>query len=68
MPDFDFSEIPADTLTEVCSRSLHTVDGLWFLSVEDKFGFDAAFTPTLIFRLFTDCRSFDVFNASLLIA
>ena len=43
MPDFDFSEIPADTLTEVCSRSLHTVDGLWFLSVEDKFGFDAAF-------------------------
>ncbi|MFC2056588.1 DUF6125 family protein [Chloroflexota bacterium] len=43
MPDFDFSKIPTDTLIEVCSRSLHTVDGLWFLAVEEKYGFDAAF-------------------------
>lgn len=43
MPGFDFSQISADKLTEVCSRSLHTVDGLWFLAVEEKYGFDAAF-------------------------
>lgn len=43
MPDFDFSNIPADALLETCSRSLFTVDGLWFLTVEEKYGFDAAF-------------------------
>ena len=42
MPGFDFSQIPADTLIETCSRSLHTVDGLWFLAVEAKYGFDTA--------------------------
>ena len=43
MPGFDFSKIPMDTLIETCSRSLHTVDGLWFLAVEAKYGFDTAF-------------------------
>ena len=42
MPGFDFSHIPADTLIETCSRSFHTVDGLWFLAVEAKYGFDTA--------------------------
>ena len=42
MPDFDYSQIPVDTLIETCSRSIHTVDGLWFLAVEAKYGFDTA--------------------------
>jgi len=43
MPDFDFATISDDALKQACSRSLYTVDGLWFLAVEEKFGFDAAF-------------------------
>jgi hypothetical protein len=43
MSYFDFSQVPTDTLIETCSRSLYTIDGLWFLAVEAKYGFDAAF-------------------------
>ncbi len=43
MPDFDLSAIPTDKFREVCSRTLYTVDGLWFLAVEEKYGFDVAF-------------------------
>ncbi len=43
MPDFDFHTVSAEALNEVCSRSLYTVDGLWFLAVEEKFGFETTF-------------------------
>ncbi|MFC1920938.1 DUF6125 family protein [Chloroflexota bacterium] len=43
MTDFNFPAIPADIYKEVCSRSLYTIDGVWFLAVEDKYGFDVAF-------------------------
>ena len=38
----DYSKIPKEKLIEVCSRSLSTVDGLWFLAIEQEYGFDAA--------------------------
>ncbi|MDP6500881.1 MAG: DUF6125 family protein [Dehalococcoidales bacterium] len=43
MPDFDFQPAPAEVLNEVGSKSLYTVDGLWFLAVEEEFGFETAF-------------------------
>ena len=43
MPDFDLTAIDNDSLREVCSRTLYTIDGLWFLVVEDKYGFETAF-------------------------
>jgi len=42
MPGLDHSQIPRDKLVEVFSRSLTTIDGLWFLAVEQKYGFDTA--------------------------
>jgi hypothetical protein len=43
MPDFDFSAIQNDTLREVCARTYYTIDGLWFLAVEEQYGFETAF-------------------------
>ena len=43
MPEYDLSAIPEDILREVCSRTFFTIDGLWFLAVEDKYGFETAF-------------------------
>ncbi len=43
MPDFDYPEITVDVLREICARTYYTIDGLWFLAVEDKFGFETAF-------------------------
>ena len=43
MPEYDLSTIPEDILREVCSRTFYTIDGLWFLAVEDKYGFETAF-------------------------
>jgi hypothetical protein len=43
MPDFRFSPIPVENFKEVCSRNLYTIDGLWFLAVEEKYGFEVAF-------------------------
>ena len=42
MSGLDYSQVPNEKLVEVCSRSLNTIDGLWFLSIEHKYGFDAA--------------------------
>jgi hypothetical protein len=43
MPDFDHSAISGDDLREVAARTHYTIDGLWFLAVEEKYGFDVAF-------------------------
>ncbi len=43
MLDFDHSAISDDDLREVAARTYYTIDGLWFLAVEEKYGFDAAF-------------------------
>ena len=43
MPDFNFTAIPNEQLREICSRTYYTIDGLWFLAVEEKYGFDVAF-------------------------
>jgi hypothetical protein len=43
MSESNLSALSADELMEVCSRSMYTIDGLWFLSVEEKFGFEVAF-------------------------
>jgi len=42
MATSDHLPIPKEILVEVCSRSLNTIDGLWFLAIEQKYGFDAA--------------------------
>ena len=42
MAELDYSQIPTEKLVELCSRSLTTVDGLWFLAVEQKYGIDTA--------------------------
>jgi len=43
MSDFNFPAMPADIFKEICSRNLYTIDGVWFLAVEAKYGFDVAF-------------------------
>jgi hypothetical protein len=43
MPDFDHSVISDEKLREVAARTYYTIDGLWFLAVEEKFGFETAF-------------------------
>ncbi|MDH5695665.1 MAG: DUF6125 family protein [Dehalococcoidia bacterium] len=42
MPELDQSQILTEKLLELCSRSLYTVDGLWFTTVEQKYGLDVA--------------------------
>ena len=42
MPGLDYPQIPAEKLVELCSRSLNTLDGLWFTAVEQEYGLDAA--------------------------
>ncbi len=43
MPDTDLPALSAKDLNDVCSRTMYTIDGLWFLAVEEQFGFEAAF-------------------------
>ncbi|UCC17959.1 MAG: hypothetical protein JSU58_05250 [Dehalococcoidales bacterium] len=43
MSDFDNSAISGNDLREVAARTYYTIDGLWFLAVEEKYGFDVAF-------------------------
>jgi len=43
MSDSDLSDITPEDYKEVCARTMYTIDGLWFLAVEEKFGFEAAF-------------------------
>ena len=38
----DFSKIAPEELVELASRSLMTIDGLWFLAAEEAYGLDAA--------------------------
>ena len=42
MAELDYSQIPAEKLVELCSKSLHTVDGLWFTLLEEKYGLNVA--------------------------
>ena len=42
MSELPYSHIPQEQLADVFSRSITTMDGLWFLAAEKKFGFDAA--------------------------
>lgn len=41
MAKAEHSQIAADKLVELCSRSAYTLDGLWFSLVEERFGLDA---------------------------
>ena len=43
MPDSNLPSISAEAAKEVSSRTIYTTDGLWFLAVEEAFGFEAAF-------------------------
>lgn len=43
MPDSDLPDLSAEDLMEVCSRTMYSIDGLWFLAIEEQFGFEAAF-------------------------
>ena len=36
------TEISTEKLTDLCSRSIYTVDGLWFTAIEREYGIDAA--------------------------
>jgi len=43
MPKPKSQAISPEAATEVAARTIHTVDGLWFLAVEEEYGFEAAF-------------------------
>jgi hypothetical protein len=43
MPEFDHSVLSHENLLEVAARTYYTIDGLWFLAVEEKYGFETAF-------------------------
>ena len=42
MPGLGYPDIPTEKLVELCSRSLYTLDGLWFSAVEQECGLDVA--------------------------
>ena len=42
MSRLDPDQIPQEKLLEFCSRSLYTLDGLWFVTLEEKYGFETA--------------------------
>lgn len=42
MPDSDFP-ISAEAARDIAARTVYTADGLWFLAVEEAYGFEAAF-------------------------
>ena len=42
MSDSLYSRITKQKLADVFSRTIYTVDGLWFLAVENKYGHEAA--------------------------
>jgi len=43
MPEPQHSALSYDDLMEVASRTYYTIDGLWFLAIEEQFGFEKAF-------------------------
>ena len=42
MSGLDYSPLAHDELVRLCSRSINTIDGLWFLAIEQKYGLDTA--------------------------
>ena len=42
MSGLDYSPLAQDELVRLCSRSINTIDGLWFLAIEQKYGIDTA--------------------------
>ncbi|MFC2017617.1 DUF6125 family protein [Chloroflexota bacterium] len=42
MAESDYLHIPREKLVDLCSRSLYTIDGLWFSLLEEKYGLDVA--------------------------
>ncbi|MFC1961951.1 DUF6125 family protein [Chloroflexota bacterium] len=42
MPHRELSQIPQEELLTFCSRSLYTLDGLWFVTSEEEHGFEKA--------------------------
>ncbi len=43
MSDSDSQPLSAKDLNDVTSRTMYTIDVLWFLAVEEQFGFETAF-------------------------
>lgn len=43
MTESNLPEISPQDFKEVCARTMYSIDGLWFLAVEEEFGFEAAF-------------------------
>jgi len=43
MHDFTNAKLSRENLMEVAARTYFTIDGVWFLAVEKKFGFETAF-------------------------
>ena len=43
MPDSDLPALSTEAAIEVAARTIYTADGLWFLAVEEAFGFETAF-------------------------
>jgi len=42
MSQRNLTQVSRDDILHLCSRTLYTIDGLWFLEVEKKYGFDVA--------------------------
>jgi len=42
MPGSEYPQVSPKELLELCSRSINTMDGLWFLAVESEYGFETA--------------------------
>ena len=41
MSRLELSQIPPEQLVQLCSRTMYTLDGLWFTAMEEKYGFEA---------------------------
>ncbi|MFH1651253.1 MAG: DUF6125 family protein [Chloroflexota bacterium] len=39
----EISRLTPEQVLALCSRTMYTLDGLWFLAVEEQFGFEKAF-------------------------
>lgn len=42
MPGLDYSQLTKDELVRLCVKSAYTIDGLWFLAIEQKYGLATA--------------------------
>jgi hypothetical protein len=43
MSESDSPALSVEDARDIAARTIYTADGLWFLAVEEKYGFDAAF-------------------------